>query len=128
MKNDDRTPGPGMEGDYKRHCERCGFRCARCEKCFTLLAQRARSGRNDLPHRHTGGGWARSEAFRAIQVVNPTIRIPAFAVMTPEGLLTGMTGGRFTNRYNVGNFTKRIRSNEVNTSEYDDRRKGQRAY
>jgi hypothetical protein len=27
--------------------------------------------------------------FSAIQVVNPTIRIPAFAGMTPEGLLKG---------------------------------------
>jgi hypothetical protein len=40
-------------------------------------------------YRHSGGGLARSEAFSAIHVVNPTIRIPAFAGMTPEDLLKG---------------------------------------
>jgi hypothetical protein len=38
-------------------------------------------------YRHSGGNRARSEAFSAIHVVNPTIWIPAFAGMTPEGLL-----------------------------------------
>jgi hypothetical protein len=36
-----------------------------------------------------GGGRTRSEAFRALHVVNQTIRIPAFAGMTPKGLLAG---------------------------------------
>jgi hypothetical protein len=66
MKGDDRTPGPGPEGDYKEALRTLRFRCARCEKCFTLRTQRARSGRNVLRYRHTGKGWARSEAFSAI--------------------------------------------------------------
>jgi hypothetical protein len=40
-------------------------------------------------YRYSGGSRARSEAFSAIHMVNPTIWIPAFAGMTPEGLLKG---------------------------------------
>jgi hypothetical protein len=40
-----------------------------------------------IRYRQYGGGRARSEAFSANYVVNPTNRLPAFVVMTPECLL-----------------------------------------
>jgi hypothetical protein len=49
--------------------------------------------------RHSGGCRARSEAFSAIHVVNPTIWIPTFAGMTPEGLLKGFA--QFRNEFKV---------------------------